>query len=67
MALVTTININLNDQIAILTSTKDGDSVELITYDNSTQQVTFDSRLTINIDFIEFLSFCDQINIFQKL
>lgn len=65
MVLVSTINIDLGTQTAILTCSSNGNSVDVITYDNSVQEVTFDSRDGIIIDFSEFLSFCDQINIFE--
>lgn len=65
MALVSNIVIDLLGQTAILTATVGGDSVEVITYDNATKQVTFDARAYILISFSEFLSFCDQVNIFQ--
>lgn len=65
MVLVSNINIDLTAGTAILTSTKDGNSVETLTYDNATKEITFDSRDDIIISFTEFLSFFDQVNIFQ--
>lgn len=65
MALISNIVIDLAGQTAILTATVIGNSVELITYDNSSKLITFDARAGIIIDFSEFLSFCDQMNIFE--
>jgi len=65
MVLTSTINIDLGAQIAILNANVGVDTVELITYDNSTFQVTFDARPNLIINFTEFLSFCDQVNILQ--
>lgn len=50
--------------IVLSASTGDG-SVETITYDGTVNQITIDTRDSIIIDFTEFLSFCDQVNIFQ--
>jgi hypothetical protein len=66
MALTSTINIDLGSGTVNLIALVDGNSVELITYDNSTKLVTFDPRDDIIINFSEFLSYCDQINIFQE-
>lgn len=65
MALVANIVVDLASGTIVLTSTVSGNSVETITYDNSTKEVTFDSRDGIIISFAEFLPFCDQVNIFQ--
>lgn len=65
MALVSNIVIDLSSKTAVLTSTVSGNNVEVITYVNSLQQVTFNARPDITISQADFLSFCDQINIFQ--
>lgn len=65
MALISNIVIDVAAQTAILTATVNGDSVELLTYDNTIQEVIFDARPDIIIQFSDFLSFCDQINIFE--
>lgn len=62
MTLITNIT---SDSTIILTCTVSGNSVETITYDNLTNEVTFDARDDIIISFSEFLGFCDQVNIFQ--
>ncbi len=65
MVLVSTINVDLGSESVVLTASVSSDIVDVITYDNTTQQVTFDTRPGIIINFTEFLSFCDQVNIFQ--
>jgi len=65
MALVSNIVVDLASGLINILATVLGSNVENITYDNSTNQITFDARDDIIIDFAEFLPFCDQINIFQ--
>ncbi len=65
MALVSNIVLDLASSTVVLTATVDSNSVDVITYDNTVNQVTFDARAGIIIDFSEFLAFCDQVNIFQ--
>jgi hypothetical protein len=65
MVLVSLIQVDTGSQTVTLTATVGGDSVETITFDNTTQQVTFAARSGILINFSEFLSFSDQVNIFE--
>lgn len=65
MSLVSNIVVDLASGTVVLTSTVSGNSVENITYLNSGKQVTFSARPDITITQSEFLSFCDQVNIFQ--
>lgn len=65
MALLTTIDINLIAKTAVLTCTVSGNRVEIITYTNSTQNVTFTKRDPLTISGTDFMSYTDQIKIFQ--
>jgi len=65
MALVSTIVVDLANKTVVLTATVDSASVDVITYDNNANQVTFDQRDGIIISFAEFLDFVAQVNIFQ--
>lgn len=65
MVLVSNIAVDTGLQTVVLTSTVGVDTVEIITFDNTTQQVTLSARASILINFSEFLSFADQVNIFE--
>lgn len=65
MALFSNIVVDLASGTIVLTSTVSSNPVETITYDKTSNQITFDARDGIIIDFSEFLPFCDQVNIFQ--
>lgn len=65
MALVSNIVISLVNQTVNLRATVDDNLVEDITYDKTTNQITFAERGEFVINFDEFLPFCDQVNIFQ--
>lgn len=65
MALVSNIQVDLAARTAILTSTVNNNSVELISYVDSNLQITFNSRADINISFSEFIDFVNQVNILQ--
>lgn len=66
MSLLSVMNIDLASQTLILNCTVDSNLVDNITFDNSTQNVTFDSRDDIIISFSEFIAFCNQLFIFQQ-
>jgi len=65
MVLNSTINVDLGSGTIIFNAISGSDTIELITYDNSVQEVTFDARPDIIIQFDEFLNFIRQINILQ--
>lgn len=65
MALVSNIVIDLASGTIILTATVSGVSVETITYTQSNNQVTFDARDDVIIQFSEFLPLCEQITILE--
>lgn len=65
MALVSNINVDSASGTIAFTSSVLENDVENITYDSSTNEITFDARADIIIDFSEFIALCNQINIFQ--
>jgi hypothetical protein len=65
MALISNIVIDLAAATAVLTCTDGGSSVDVLTYANSNQQVTFSSRPTLTIPAVDFINFANQIQIFQ--
>lgn len=65
MVLLSSIIVDTGAQTVVLTANVGVDSIETITFANSTQEVTFAARASIQINFSEFLSFADQMNIFE--
>lgn len=65
MVLLNTIVIDLSARTAVLNSTQSGNVVETVTYNANTNDVTFDARPYILLNFTEFLTFCDQMIILQ--
>lgn len=65
MVLLSQIVVDTGAQTVVLSATVGGDSVETITFDNTTQELIFSSRPSLIINFSEFLSFSDQVNIFE--
>lgn len=65
MTLNSNIVINLGNQTAVLTCSSDGFAVETLTYDNSNKTINFYKREPLTISGSEFISFGNQVNIFQ--
>ena len=65
MALNTTIVVNLGSGSLVLTSDSSGTPVETISFDATANQFSIAARSDANIPAQDFLSFVDQINIFN--
>lgn len=65
MVLVSNIAVDPGAQTIILSSVVGIDPIETVTYENTTKEITFSARPSTLINFLEFFSFSDQLNIFQ--
>jgi hypothetical protein len=65
MALQSNILIDLAAGTIILNAQVGSDIVDIVTYDNATKRITFSDRAEVLTSFSEFVSFCEQMNIFQ--
>lgn len=65
MALVTTIDIDLGSGTATLTCISDGNTAEVVTYNNTSQTITFAERGELTISGVDFMSLEDQFKIFE--